>query len=127
MQIHVSDERITLLTYKPHIAIDTIVEAGDYELMIRHDRDIHAIQLWRNGKKVKRPKFKDNRPTAALYRSLRTWMVRPTLRFGPQTVYLIQVQLEGESSERVYRLMTRPPNRPRPPKNELGIPIGQTD
>jgi len=120
-QLKIDDGRIFLDLYRP-AAADTIVEQGKYQLAIGHGADISSFSLWKNGRQVSRLKMHDNKPNT-LYRGVRTRLTKPMLHFRRTTEYIIRIRLEGTADVLVFHIMTRPPDRSKPPKDELGKPL----
>lgn len=120
-QVRIDDERIILNMYKNISQIDTIVEKGRYTLAAMHNKDIVELAIWKNKRKLKHIVWEDSK--APLYGAIRSKLIKPILHYGRGTVYLIEIQLEGENDKRRFRIQTRHPKTKKPGKNELGTPM----
>ena len=120
--VDISDKAIVLDLYTGISVLDTIIEQGRYQLLIKHDNDIIKLDIWKNNRPVKRNERKDNKANAQ-HKGLRSTLRKPLLRFGKNTVYNITIQLEGEVLPRAFRIRTRTPDIPKPVKEVMGTPI----
>lgn len=112
---------ITLDLYQNTLQVDTITERGSYSLAIKHNKDIIAFDIWKNGKKLNALVWQYN--ANALHKGIRTRLQKPQLKFAKSTVYRFEIQLNGESEKRLLTLSTRHPDTPKPTKSELGTPV----
>lgn len=91
--VDIRDKAIVLDLYTGIFALDTIIERGRYQLLIKHDKDIMQFDIWKNDRPVKRIERGDNKANA-LHKGLRSTLRKPLLRFGKNTAYFITIQLE---------------------------------
>lgn len=122
LTLDIRDSEIVLDLYTSLSELDTIIERGKYKLLIKHDKDIMQVAIWKNNRRVKRIEREDNK-AYALYKGIRSRVNSPLLRFGKGTTYIIQVQLADEVHPRVFRIRTRHPDTPKPIKEEQGARI----
>lgn len=108
-QVVIRDQLIALDLYTKIYSVDTIIEKGKYRLAIKHSKDITHLEIWKNGKMLKQTVWHDNKEYA-LYKGLRSKLLKPWLRFRRGTVYKIEMQLEGEANKRTFYIRTRDPN-----------------
>ncbi|WP_164122241.1 hypothetical protein [Sphingobacterium sp. xlx-130] len=120
--VDLRESEIVLDLYTSITMLETIIERGKYQLLIKHNKDIVQFAVWKNGRPIKHMEWKDNK-AYALYKGIRSSVNKPMLRFGRSTMYRIQIQLEGEAYPRVFCIRTRHPDTPKPTKEELGFPI----
>lgn len=120
--VDIRDKTIVLDLYTGISVLDTIIEQGRYQLLIKHDKDIMQFDIRKNNKPVKRIERKDNKVNA-LHKGLRTALRSPLFRFRKNTAYNITIQLEGEIQPRAFRIRTRNSDIQKPFKEEMGTPI----
>lgn len=108
-QVVIRDRLIALDLYNKIYSVDKITEKGKYRLAIKHNKDITHLDIWKNGKKLKQTVWHDNKEYA-LYKGMRSKLLKPRLRFRRGTVYKIEMQLEGEANKRAFYIRTRDPN-----------------
>lgn len=120
--LDIRESEIVLDLYTSITMLDTIIERGKYQLLIKHNKDIVQFAVWKNDRPIKHMEWKDNK-AYALYKGIRSRVNKPMLRFGRSTMYRIPIQLESEAYPRVFRISTRHPDTPKPKKEELGVPI----
>lgn len=121
-QVVIRDQLISLDLYNKIYSVDAITEKGKHRLAIKHNKDITHLGIWKNGKKLKQTVWHDYKEYA-LYKGLRSKLLKPRLRFRRGTVYKIEMQLEGEADKRTFYIRTRDPNIEMPVKEELGTPL----
>lgn len=120
--VDIRDRTMVLNLYSNFTKLDTIIEKGKYQIFIKHNRDIEKVIVLKNNKKIRRVVIHDNKANS-LYKGLRSKLIKPILSFNQNTIYRIEIYLNGEFAPRIICVQTCDAETPKLLKEELGIPL----